>query len=106
MKKSIVELTVKQRGELSHMISIGKAAARELTHARILLKADQGPQGPGWSDSRIQKALARQRQHHATCEKDLCAVRRARGYCAPSCPAGASLPTGWDARGVLDCTGV
>ena len=57
MKKYIVELTPEQREELSHMISTGKAAARELTHARILLKADQGPQGPAWRDGRIQEAL-------------------------------------------------
>jgi hypothetical protein len=48
MKKYIVELTVEQREELSHMISTGKASARELTHARILLKADQGPHSPNW----------------------------------------------------------
>ncbi len=57
MKKYIVELTVEQREELSHMISSGKAPARDLMHARLLLKADQGPQGPGWSDARIAEAL-------------------------------------------------
>jgi hypothetical protein len=57
MKKYIVELTLKQREELSHMISTGKAPARQLTHARILLKADQGPHGPAWSDAQIQHAL-------------------------------------------------
>jgi hypothetical protein len=57
MKKYSVELTTEQRKELSHMVSTGKASARELTHVGILLKADQGPQGPGWSDRRIQEAL-------------------------------------------------
>jgi transposase len=57
MKKYIVELTAEQREELSHMIATGKASARQLTHARILLKADQGPHGPGWSDAQIQEAL-------------------------------------------------
>jgi hypothetical protein len=57
MKKYSVKLTTEQRQELSRMISTGKAAARELMHARILLKADQGPEGPAWSDSRIQEAL-------------------------------------------------
>lgn len=32
---------------LGAMISRGKAAARKLTHARILLKADQGSGGAG-----------------------------------------------------------
>src|SRR5215472_590829 len=57
VKKYIVELTAAQREELSHMISTGRAAARELTHARILLKADQGLHGPGWSDAQIEVAL-------------------------------------------------
>ena len=57
MKKYTVELTPEQREELIHMISSGRAAARELTHARILLKADQGPDGPGWSDAHIAEAL-------------------------------------------------
>jgi hypothetical protein len=57
VKKYIVELNTEHREELSRMITTGKAAARELTHARILLKADQGPQGPGWNDQRIQEAL-------------------------------------------------
>lgn len=72
MKKYTVELTAAQRKELLHMISTGQAAARELTHARILLKADQGPEGPGWSDAQIQEALdisastvARVRKHCA-----------------------------------------
>jgi hypothetical protein len=57
MKKYIVELTIEQREELSQMISTGKASARQLTHARVLLKADQGSDGPAWSDARIAEAL-------------------------------------------------
>ncbi len=57
MKKYSVKLTSEQRQELSRLISAGTAPARQLTHARILLKADQGPDGPAWSDSRIQEAL-------------------------------------------------
>ena len=59
MKKSMVELTTAQREELSHMIATGKASARELTHARILLKADQGLEGPRWSDAQIKVARGR-----------------------------------------------
>lgn len=72
MKKYIVELTIEQREELLRMISTGKAAARELTHARILLKADQGSRGPGWSDRRIQEAL----------EVSASTVQRVRTCCA------------------------
>lgn len=57
MKKHIVDLTIEQREELSHLISTGKASARQLTHARILLKADQGTHEPNWSDAQIQQAL-------------------------------------------------
>jgi DDE superfamily endonuclease/Homeodomain-like domain len=72
VKKYIVELTTAQRKELSHMISTGKASARELTHARILLKADQGPEGPSWSDRQIKVAL----------EISASTVARVRRHCA------------------------
>jgi transposase len=39
------------------MLSRGKAAARKLTHARILLKADVAGGGPGWNDERIAEGL-------------------------------------------------
>lgn len=41
-KKYIVTLTDFERADLRKLISSGKGAARRLTHARILLKADQG----------------------------------------------------------------
>lgn len=54
-KKYIVRLTEEERGELSGLISKGKAAARKLARARVLLKADAD--GPGWSDERIAEAF-------------------------------------------------
>jgi len=39
------------------MIRAGKGAARRLAHARILLKADQSPGGPGWTDEAMAQAL-------------------------------------------------
>ena len=39
------------------LLSKGKAAARTLTHARILLKADEGVAGPRLSDDAIAEAL-------------------------------------------------
>ncbi len=56
-KKYHVTLTPEERGELERMISAGKAAARKLTHARILLKADEAEGGPGWTDVQIAEAL-------------------------------------------------
>ena len=52
-KKYIVTLTAEERQILQAMLSKGKAAARKLMHARILLKADASPGGPGWKDDQI-----------------------------------------------------
>jgi transposase len=57
MKKYVVTLTDEEREELSRMLASGRAAARKLMHARILLKADSGKGGPGWEDARIAEAL-------------------------------------------------
>jgi transposase len=56
-KKYIVTLTDEERRMLQEMLSRGKAAARKLTHARILLKADAPPRGPGWNDEAIADGL-------------------------------------------------
>ena len=57
MKKYKVTLTPDERLELHGLIAAGKGAAKKLAHARILLKADAAPAGPGWSDSRIADAV-------------------------------------------------
>jgi transposase len=57
MKKYIVRLTPEEQTSLLQMIRRGKAAARVLLHARILLKADSGPEAPAWSDEAIREAL-------------------------------------------------
>jgi transposase len=56
-KKYIVTLTGEERQTLQEMLSRGKAAARKLMHARILLKADAAPGGVAWNDQRIAEAL-------------------------------------------------
>jgi len=56
-KKYIVTLTEEERRRLQEMLSRGKAAARKLTHARILLKADAAAGGPGWNDESIAEAM-------------------------------------------------
>jgi len=55
-KKYVVELSEEERHDLEGLAKKGKAAARKIQHARILLKADQGVQGPGWTDERIAEA--------------------------------------------------
>jgi len=57
MKKYIVKLAKEERAYLSKLIAQGKASARKLTHARILLKADSSEDGPGWIDLAISEAL-------------------------------------------------
>ena len=52
-----VILTEEQRAELRGLVGAGVAPARKLTRARILLKADHGDGGPGWSDAAIAGAL-------------------------------------------------
>jgi hypothetical protein len=56
-KKYIVTLTEEERWMVQAMLSRGKAAARKLTHARILLKADVALGGPRWNDDAIAEAL-------------------------------------------------
>ena len=56
-KKFIVKLDADERTRLNDLISKGKAAAKTILKARILLKADQGEAGCGWPDEAIAKAL-------------------------------------------------
>ena len=57
MKRPIVTLTAEERQAPYDLIAAGKAAARKLAHARILLKADAAEGGPAWPDHRIAEAL-------------------------------------------------
>jgi DNA-binding transcriptional LysR family regulator len=58
VKKYIVTLTEAERAMLQELIHKGKAAARKLTHGRMLLKAASSSGGPGWGDQEISAALA------------------------------------------------
>ncbi len=56
-KKFIVELDAAERERLNAVICKGKAPAKMILKARILLKADCAEGGPGWLDARIVEAL-------------------------------------------------
>jgi transposase len=56
-KKYRVTLTAEERRGLETLLSKGKTAARTLTRARILLKADASALGPAWTDEQIHQAL-------------------------------------------------
>lgn len=56
-KAFVVELSVAERAELDSLIRSGSSTAHTNTHARILLKADAGCDGPAWTDKMISAAL-------------------------------------------------
>jgi len=56
MKRFIVTLSPEERAALKRVLSAGTARARTLTRARILLKADQRPDGPGLRDAAVAEA--------------------------------------------------
>jgi hypothetical protein len=88
-KRYTVMLSEAERARLHTLIGQGVAPARALTHARILLKANQGEAGPGWTDAAIGAALevnpatvARIRQQYVAAGLDAAVYRKpaAREY--------------------------
>jgi DNA-binding transcriptional LysR family regulator len=82
MDKYRVTLTEEERGQLTQMVSSGKSAARKLTHARILLLADDSL-GQEHADEQIIAALgtslrtvSRVRQQLVTQGLDFALARR------------------------------
>jgi len=56
-KQHVVCLSEAERAALRGELAAGAAPARRLGRARVLLKADQGEDGPAWPDARIAEAL-------------------------------------------------
>ncbi|GAB6841041.1 hypothetical protein HNR00_005151 [Methylorubrum rhodinum] len=56
-KRYRVTLTAEERADLDRLISRGKAAARTLGHARMLLLSDAAEGGPGWTDAQVAEAV-------------------------------------------------
>jgi hypothetical protein len=56
-KRFVVRLSDEEREQLEAIVAKGKTAARKLTRARILLKADCSAPGPAWCDDEISLAL-------------------------------------------------
>lgn len=56
-KQYVVRLSEQERAALRTLISRGDAPVRVQAHARILLKANQGEGGPGWTDDAISGAI-------------------------------------------------
>ena len=55
-QKYVVVLTEAERAQLQQLIAAGTAPARKLAHARVRLKADKSPGGPGWVDAALAEA--------------------------------------------------
>ena len=55
--KFVVRLESEEWEQLTAMVSKGRGAAAVLRRARVLLKADVGRRGPGWTDAKIVEAL-------------------------------------------------
>jgi transposase len=51
--KHVVRLGAEDRERLQALIRKGSASVSVVKRARVLLKADASPQGPGWSDEQI-----------------------------------------------------
>src|SRR5436309_9875570 len=56
-KNYVVTLNPEERENLEKLVSTGRTSAKRQTHGRILLKADAGLAGPGWTDEQICAAL-------------------------------------------------
>src|SRR4029453_12786846 len=78
-KRYVVVLSEQERARLHTMIGRGVGPAGALTHARILLKANQGEAGPSWTDAAIGAALE---------------VNPARALLPPPAGRGAGGPSG------------
>jgi len=57
MKKYRVTLTAEERVFLKELVSSGKSAARKITHARILLLADENSEESSYIDQSIAKSM-------------------------------------------------
>jgi transposase len=56
-KRYVVRLSEEERERLAALLGKKVQAAQKRKRAQVLLKADAGPQGPGWIDRRIAEAL-------------------------------------------------
>ncbi len=84
MTKYPVVLSEAEQARLRSLVGSREAPARSLTHARILLKANRGEAGVGWTDAAIAGALdvnlstvARVRERYAVEGVEAALVRKA-----------------------------
>ena len=89
-KKYVVRLTTEEREQLYALVSKGKANARKIVHAQILLKVDEA--GPGFTDKEVAEVFGvhtntvrsiRERFVTESLESALNRKKRARPPCEP-----------------------
>lgn len=77
-QQHVIRLTPAERAELQQLIRAGVAPARQLTRARIVLKADRARGGRHWTDGAIAEALEVSSRTVARVRADFAAGRLAR----------------------------
>ncbi len=87
-KKYVIRLSKVERELLIKLGRSGKAAARKITRARVLLKADAGEDGPGWTDQRIAEAL----------DVGVRMIENVRRRCVEEGPQAAACGSAWPDR--------
>lgn len=55
--KYVVTLTEEERADLTRLVTTGRAAARTMLHAQVLLTAAATPGAPRWTDEQIRAAF-------------------------------------------------
>src|SRR5215831_12130244 len=55
-KKYVLKLTAEERAALDRVVRKGRVAGWKVQRAQALLQADQGPDGPAWTDEQIAAA--------------------------------------------------
>jgi hypothetical protein len=55
-KKYVLKLTAEERAELERVVRKGRVAGWKVQRAQALLRCDQGPDGPAWTDEHIAEA--------------------------------------------------
>ena len=56
-KNYVVELSADERAQLTAIVSKGRVLAQKRLHAQILLKADQAPGAPAWTDKQVADSI-------------------------------------------------
>ena len=57
INKYRMKLSKEERAELTALTTAGRLSARAMKRALIMLKADEGPDGPAWADTQIKEAF-------------------------------------------------